>query len=227
MARFDFAAAAAPLLQHATAAKDMPMGQRAEAFAASLQRAHAYLESVRQSLPQGTVQFTLPGSEAPLTWTGWRVAEGQLTFTDTSKKPAKETVVAVSDFSLEQWESLLGKVAEPAEAQGGRATALAFAAVVSHQRASAAFLKNLRAADDQSGTGAAGYPLGVTAFDVLLGQLPADAPWAQGVRAEAQASRMLAAGLRALSERRNLAAANHVDRLLADHAHSFCVTGMP
>lgn len=226
MARMDFATAAAPLQQLAAEAAS-PMGQRAATLAASLQRAHAYLESVRQSLPQGTVQFTLPGSETALTWTGWRVAEGQLVFADTAKKPVKETVVAVADFSLEQWESLLGKAPEQSETRGGRATALAFASIVAHQRASAAFLRNLRATDDQSGTGASGYPLGVTAFDILLSQLPADAPWAQGVRDEAQASRMLAAGLRALSERRNLAAANHVDRLLAEHAHSFCVTGMP
>ncbi len=227
MARLDFASAAQSLLQLAASAKDSPMGVRAAGFAESLQRAAAYLDGLRQSLPQGSIQFALPGSETPLTWTGWRVAEGQLVFADTTKKPLKETVVALADVSLEQWEALLAKAPEPATAAGGRAATLAFAAILAHQRAASAFLRSLKSGDDQSGTGASGYALGVTVFDVLLGQLPADAPWAQGVRDEALASRMLAAGLRALSERRNLAAANHVDRLLAEHAHSFCVTGMP
>jgi hypothetical protein len=37
----------------------------------------------------------------------------------------------------------------------------------------------------------------------------------------------LAAGLRALSERRNVAAAGHLDKLLAEHPHSLVVAVLP
>jgi hypothetical protein len=54
-----------------------------------------------------------------------------------------------------------------------------------------------------------------------------DAPWVQELRRELQAGQRLAAGLRALSERRNVAAAGHLDKLLVEHPHSFVVAVLP
>ena len=47
------------------------------------------------------------------------------------------------------------------------------------------------------------------------------------MRAEIEAGRRLAGALRALSERRNLAAANHVEKLLGEHRHSYLVMVLP
>jgi hypothetical protein len=226
LARVDFAAAKKAMESHAQQAKGLPMGDRAEQLAQSLDRAAKFYDAIQLAIPNGQTHLQLPGSEAPLTWTAWRMAEGQLAFADPAKKPVKETVIAAQDVTIEQWETLLAQVPEASEIAGSRSCALAFLAVAIHQRATRSYLAGVKSADDASGTGATGYPLGVTAFDVLLQQLPVDAPWAHGIRAEVAASRMLAAGMRALSERRNLAAANHIDRLLLDHPHSICVTGM-
>ena len=49
----------------------------------------------------------------------------------------------------------------------------------------------------------------------------------QAMRTELQAGQRLAAGMRAMSERRNLAAAAHLDKLLAEHPHSFVVVTLP
>jgi len=226
LARVDFAAAKKAMESHAQEAKGLPMGDRAEQLAQSLDRTAKFYEVIQQTIPTGQAHLQLPGADTPLTWTAWRMAEGQLVFADPTKKPVKETVIAAQDVTIEQWETLLAQIPEATDLTGSRSCALAFLAVAIHQRATRSYLQGVKTADDASGTGATGYPLGVTAFDVLLQQLPVDAPWAQGIRAEVAASRMLAAGMRALSERRNLAAANHIDRLLLDHPHSICVTGM-
>jgi hypothetical protein len=226
LARVDFAAAKKAMESHALQAKGLPMGDRAEQLTQSLDRAAKFYDAIQQTIPTGQAHLQLSATDAPLTWTAWRMAEGQLVFADPAKKPVKETVIAAQDVTIEQWETLLAQIPEANGLAGGRSCALAFLAVAIHQRAARGYLAGVKSADDASGTGTAGYPLGVTAFDVLLQQLPIDAAWAQGIRAEVAASRMLAAGMRALSERRNLAAANHIDRLLLDYPHSICVTAM-
>jgi hypothetical protein len=47
------------------------------------------------------------------------------------------------------------------------------------------------------------------------------------LRDELLAGMRLASGLRALSERRNLAAAGHIEQLLANHPHSFVAALLP
>ena len=51
--------------------------------------------------------------------------------------------------------------------------------------------------------------------------------WAKGLRTELQASQRLAAGMRAFSERRNLAAASHLEKLLLEHPHSCVIALLP
>ncbi|MEQ1632980.1 MAG: FHA domain-containing serine/threonine-protein kinase [Planctomycetota bacterium] len=227
VARGNFTEAAAAIEAHAVMCKDLPMGQRSQRLQSSLVHAAAFAGAIDRALPQGEVQLHLDGQETNLVVTAWHRGEGQIVLSDTSKKPPKETVLPTKDLSLELWESLCLQVDEPADKAGSRACMLAWIAIERHQHAAKTYLQNVKLQQDDSGTGADGYPLGVTAFDVLLQQLPDGAAWAAGVREEVIASRALAAGLRALSERRNLAAANYLDRLLADHPHSVCVTGMP
>ncbi len=66
-------------------------------------------------------------------------------------------------------------------------------------------------------------------FETLLRALPEQdtAPWSRGLRNELQAGQRLAAGLRAFAEKRNLAAAGHLDKLLAEYAHAFVVAVLP
>ena len=47
------------------------------------------------------------------------------------------------------------------------------------------------------------------------------------MRSELQAGQRLAAGLRALSEQRNLAAAAYIEKLLNDHPYSYLVAVLP
>ncbi len=226
LAHGDCAGAAATLEAHAEACKDLPMGQHSQRLRASLLHAAAFAEAVAQALPAGEIQLPVPGNETNLSVSTWRQKAGQLVVTDPTKKPPKETVLPTKELSIEQWESLAAQAEEPTDKAGSRACFLALLAMQRHHDAAKSYLQTLKNVDDESGTGAQGYPLGVTAFDVLLQQLPDGTPWAAGVREELLASRLLAAGLRALSERRNLAAATYLDRLLAEHPHSVCVTGM-
>jgi hypothetical protein len=87
----------------------------------------------------------------------------------------------------------------------------------------------LRSDDDLTGTGAKRFGVRSVLFEVLLRRLPEndDQPWAKALRFELQAGQRLAAGLVALSERRNQAAAGHFDRLLTDHARSYAVLMLP
>ncbi len=161
------------------------------------------------------------------TVTRWEPAAGTLAFTDPAKKPAREQSLPFAALSLDQLEALAAQVQETDADRGGRACFLAFVALPRHVAAARQYLQGLSAQDDDSGTGAGGYPLSAAAFEALVERLPADAEWARGARSEAQACRLLAAGLRALSDRRNRAAANYLDRALGEHSHSFCVTGLP
>lgn len=226
IARCDFAAAEAALAELASGSADQPVVQRAQHLRASLQNAAAFATALKERLPSGELHLQL-GTEPEQVVTGWRADSAQFVLTDASKKPAKETLVAYAELPLEALERLAIQVQEPSGTGGSRACFLAFAALDHHLRAARAYLGSVSAKDDATGTGAQGYPLGLTTLDVLLTQLPAEVPACLGARAEVQAARSLAAGLRALSERRNLAAASHLERLLQEHARSLCATGLP
>jgi hypothetical protein len=145
---------------------------------------------------------------------------------DASKKPAKEQSQSVAKLTLEQWSGLVAQVQGAPE--GSRECFLAFVAIRAHTQRAGAYLATLQKDRDDSGTGAAGYPLSTALFDQVLRTLPAgDAPWNVGIRAEVAAGRLLVAGLRAVSERRNLAAAVQLERLLGEHPHSLAIALVP
>jgi hypothetical protein len=61
-------------------------------------------------------------------------------------------------------------------------------------------------------------------FETLLSELPRiEAAWSSVLGDELQAGKRLASGLRALSEKRNTAAAGHIEKLITDHPHSLVV----
>ncbi|MGB3967758.1 MAG: hypothetical protein WBO45_13585, partial [Planctomycetota bacterium] len=202
-----------------------PAAARAADFAAAASHGALFVDALERTIAAGQLQVAING--ATLQAMRWDRAAGQLFVADPTKKPLKETPVPTAAFSPEQWQTLAEQVGG-AEA-GSRECFLGFQALTAHGSAARAFLGRLRGDDDGSGTGQGGYPLTAGGFETLLRRLPEQdvAPWARGMRAELQAGQRLAAGLRALSERRNLAAAGHLEKLLADHPHAFVVAVLP
>jgi hypothetical protein len=221
----DFAGAAAVAQQFASGDNGSPAAVRATELAAALQIAGAFADAFDKALAAG--QVTIAHAGTSLQATRLDRSTGQLFATDPVKKPPKEQAISLATVSLEQWQQMVDQVAQPTP--GARECFVGCLALVTHGQAARAFLGRLQAGDDDSGTGAAAYPLGSGTFESLLRRLPEkdNAAWSRALRLELQAGHRLAAGLRALSEKRNLAAAGHLDKLLADHPHAFVVAILP
>jgi tRNA A-37 threonylcarbamoyl transferase component Bud32 len=223
--RFDHAGASAAATQFATTAAGSPAAARAADLAAAIAHAGLFATALERAIAAGTA--TLATNSGALQLTRWDRDGQTFLAVDAAKKPPKEQTIALANVTLEQWAALADQVsgAEP----GSRECFLGLLALTTHTNAARAFLAKVKSDDDLSGTGAAGYPLNAGVFETLLRRLPEQdvAPWTKGMRAELQAGQRLAAGLRALSERRNLAAAGHLEKLLADHPHSLVVAALP
>jgi serine/threonine-protein kinase len=224
--RHDYTAAGQLADQFAATAKDSAAAQNAAGLAAAARHAMAFATALDQAIAAGAVQVPAANG-APLQVLRWDRAAGQCIAGDPAKKPLKEQSLPTIGWSLEQWSALADQVggAPP----GSRECFLGLVALRTHAQAAQAFLARVRAEDDASGTGADGYPLTSAPLDTLARRLPESdqEPWAKAMRRELQAALRLAAGLRALSERRNLAAASHLDKLLADYPHSVVVHLLP
>jgi len=221
----DYAAAATAMTTFATTAGDTPASATARGFGAALEHAGRFAEALDRAIAAGSV--TVPGNNLTLQVARWDRAAMQVFAFDPAKKPPKETAVSLQSWPLEQWTALAEQVgaAEP----GSRECFLGFVALGAHAEAARAFLGKLNRNDDASGTGASGYALSAGMFETLMRRLPEqdETPWVKCMRGELQAGQRLAAGLRAFSERRNLAAAGHLEKLLAEHAHAFAVAALP
>ncbi len=229
LGRRDFAAAAKVAQDFVAAAADSPAAQRAAGLADALARADAYAQALDKAIAGGSVLLPAPGpaNGAPtaLLATRWDRTGNQMFAVDPARRSGKEQAIALT--TPEAWFAVSEQVAG-ADASA-RDCCLGFVLLSLHADAAQAFLGRLQGNDDASGTGGNGYPLPSGAFDVLLRRVPEtqDAPWVQELRRELQAGQRLAAGLRALSERRNVAAAGHLDKLLVEHPHSFVVAVLP
>lgn len=226
LTQFDYAAAAAAADTFAKARPGTDTAARATSLAAAAAKAEAFVGALTRAAAAGQVQVTAPGG-GPLQLVRWDRAAGQLIVLDASRRPPKEQPLATAGWSPELWQTIAEQV--PTAAPGERECFLGLVALVAHAEAASGFLGRLRADDDQSGTGEGAYPLGATLFETLLRRLPEGnaEPWLMALRDELQAGHRLAAGLRALSERRNLAAASYLDSLVNDHANSYLVAVLP
>ncbi len=220
----DYAAAAAAITQFATAAGATAAARMATDFAAAATHAGVFAAEFDRAMAAGAVQ--LPGITV-LQVVRWDRVSNQMAAFDPAKKPAKEQLIAVANVTLEQWSAMCDQVSSAPT--GARECFLGFVTLTIHSHAARGFLARLRASDDNSGAGAAAYPLNAATFETLQRRLPEQdtAAWSKGIRVELQAGQRLAAGLRALSERRNLAAAGHLEKLLAEHPHSLVVAVLP
>ena len=221
--RFDLASE--QVLAFADAAAAQQAADRARGLAKVLQQAEAFCQSVvgAAGASDGMLQVEI-GAQA-MHVLGWDRDQRQLTLRDPTKRGRKEIPHAVADLSLAQWQQLAKQVDAP---NGCRSCFLGMIALAQHADAATAFLAKLQLDDDTSGTGDGAYPQGGGDFDQLLSQLPdGEESWQNVIRDELQAGLRLAAGLRALSERRNLAAAGHLEKLLDEHPHSMLVCVLP
>lgn len=235
LVRGDFAAAAAAAQRFADGSPASPAADNARGLAIVLTAANAFADAFDKAIAAG--QVTLPAELLGAAGSGtagsgptlqrWDRAGGQFVWLDSSKKPPKEQTIAVAGFGLEPWLLLAEQVAPPSP--GARECFLAALALPRHLDAARDYLTRLRGNDDLSGTGAGRFGVRSVLFEVLLRRLPEtdEQPWAKALRFELQAGQRLAAGLLALSERRNQAAAGHFDRLLSEHARSYAVLLLP
>ena len=157
----------------------------------------------------------------------WDRATAELVVLDGNKRAPKEQRISTATLSPNTW-ALLGNHVT-GDAAGLRDCFLCFVLLSRHEGAARAYLTRIKPDDDASGTETQGYPLAADGFGHLARSLPAagDRPWVSIVRREIEAGQRLAAGLRALSERRNLAAAGHLQKLMAEHPHSYLVMTLP
>ncbi len=225
LAAYDFGRAANAVQGVAEKLGTAPAAVHGTKLAAALQHAGVFADALSTALGGG--KLTLAGlSDTPTAVVRWQRDANALVVLDASKKPAKEQSLPLSKLSLEQWNGLAAQVQGAPE--GSRECFLTFVAISTHAQRAGTFLGALQKDKDDSGTGAAGYPLSTALLDQVLRTLPAgDVPWNAGIRAELAAGRLLVAGLRAISERRNLAAAVQLERLLGEHPHSLAVALVP
>ncbi len=229
----DFDAAGAAFAPMAADEAGGGPARRAAALRAWLARAQQFVGTLEQRCAAGDLEVALPDDTAVVT--GWDRAKQQFTLKTTGRRP-KSVTVGYGSMLVDQWIELASQVQDaPA---GSRECFVALIALDAHARAAGAYLARLDKEQDDSGTGDDGYPFSATVFDRLVTDLPVDAgsgegdatgagAWAQLVRSELQAGKRLAAGLRALSERRNLAAAGHIEKLLSEHPNSIVAAQLP
>ena len=222
---FDFDGAAAIAEQFAAGAGAEEAGTRAAGIALVARAAGLFAVALTTEFGKGDLTFE-SGDGLVLGIRAWDRNSGQLTVFDTSKRSPRDQQVSHDALSADDWARLSRSVG--GTDRGERECFLAFVLLSRHAAAARAYLGAFDPANDASGI-EQGYPLASDWFDLLARHLPDDPtrPWIAVVRAEIEAGRRLAGALRALSERRNLAAANHLEKLLGEHRHSYLVMVLP
>jgi hypothetical protein len=223
-ARQDFGTAAAALLATSKEFTGTPAGVRAAQLAAALQLAEQFAAALDATADKGALQLPVEGGNQLVA--RWQREQGQLIVVDASKKPSKEVSLRQTDVGPEQWLALAAQVPTPPD--GSRESYTALLLLAADLERARSYLRSLDKKGDDSGTGPQSFPHGPHSFELLLARLPGKdpPPWCAFVREEAAAGALLTAGLRALSERRNLAAASYLERVLNEYPHSLAVAAL-
>ncbi|MCC6672792.1 MAG: protein kinase [Planctomycetes bacterium] len=224
----DLAGAAARAEALAQSVQGKGPAQKAAALAGSTAAAARAWQRYQAAIGKGEVVAPTGEGDATGTVTAFVLAGPQAGVTlQTGPKNRPKTITLpltqVTDLRLA---ALLPPLqADPAPNE--RAALLGLLSLAAHLRGAHEWLAAVRGDDEVSGTGAQAYPLP----GLLLGELErslrdATEPWAEGLRAELAACERLVTALRAFSDRRNVSAAAHLDRLLKDHARALVVLGL-
>lgn len=231
--RCDFAAAAQSVAAFANAASTNEAAARAKALGEWANKANTFASAFEQACAKETLQMAT--SDGPQTVVNWDREKNEFTLRNTSRG-RKDTEVAGKSLSVEQWLELANQVESSSlegstagsSTEGARECFVGLLAINQHCTAATKYLGQLSKADDATGIGEQGYPFAADVFEHLLSNLPKDATsWSAVLSDELQAGKRLAAGLRALSEKRNTAAAGHIEKLFSEHPHSFVVAVLP
>ncbi len=198
---------------------DRAAGRAVGALVPAFAAAQRYLDGYLAALEKQAIEIVLPSGERArvLSMTIEGNAAGvRVQVLDGGEERAIPLAAVRSDASR-FFPALDGLPAEHAAFVG----ALSWA---EHLVAAKSYLACLRADDDATGTGEHGYPVVTVALDDAIAQLQAaPADWTEAFTEELAATRLLARGLRALSDRRNVTASKLIERLLRDHPDALIV----
>jgi hypothetical protein len=221
LSKQDFLAASASLTSFATRTEANAASARAKGLAQCAEHASEFAAALSQSIDKGDLRLTIDKTEHKVN--KWDREAQRLTVRASRRK---EQALDCREMSIDQWISLANQV--EGASQLNRNCFLSMVTIDTHCRAAKAYLSQLNRASDDTGTGEQAYPYAAVTFERLLNKLPrTEDAWATVLGDELQAGKRLASGLRALSEKRNTAAAGHIEKLLADHPHSLVVAILP
>lgn len=187
--------------------------ERADTFATALEEA---CNSGELTVPVGTDQLRVLSWDRDTNQIKVRLAG----------RVRKEETVDCQSLLVEQWLKLADQVEDAPE--GSRECFVGLLAINKHCRAATTYLSKISKTSDETGVGDKRYPFAADVFEHLLARLPTvQESWSKVLTDELLAGKRLAAGLRALSEKRNTAAAGHIEKLFSEHPHSFVVAVLP
>ena len=206
----------------ATVPKEPP-GLHAAGISTAVRRAGNFQKRLATAAAGGQLELTI--GDDTLTSKSWDPATGTFAFADPKNRSTRQREITNASLTLNDWFALAFQIDG---IDYDRGCFLTFLLLQRHATAAARYLGTLQTTNDDSGTADDGYALSPDRFELLRRNLEdVDQGWAAALRAELLAGQQLAAGLRALSERRNTAAAGYLDKLLGDHAHSYVVMVLP
>ncbi|MEC7582927.1 MAG: protein kinase [Planctomycetota bacterium] len=226
----DLLAAAETLKKFAADHPESPAATRCSQIRMALQRGAEFADALAKAAETGEFDLAIDEAE-PRQVRRWDRAQNQIVLAASRSRGAQDIVIETATLSPDSWlafSNLVPQAGEAGPGSGSRESFLAFVTIQAHLDTATSYLQQLSSASDESGTGETGYPLSPDVLETLLRRLPADPTgWQAELSEELQAARLLTAGLRALSERRNLAAAAHLDRLLGTYPNSIAVAELP
>ncbi|MFK7739627.1 MAG: protein kinase [Planctomycetota bacterium] len=200
--------------------------ERAANLATLTEHAEQFAKALQRTCSEGSLETRV--DDVQMKVRGWDRSKREFAVDRSDRRRSKADTLAAEKLTLEHWFALTQGVPSDAAPPGARESFLALLALRTHAAAAQIYLGKLEAGNDDSGVGEAGYPYSAVMFDRLQASAAGkEQPWSVVLDDEIAAGQRLAAGLRALTERRNLAAAGHIDRLLADHPHSLVVALLP
>ncbi|MEM7203971.1 MAG: hypothetical protein AAF628_27165, partial [Planctomycetota bacterium] len=203
-------------------------GRRAAELAASLEAAASFLQRFRDAADgeQLTYEFEQSGDPSPVL--GF-ATNGDTPGLSVKVGPALRPRVEVVPLEQLRGPRLTSVFALPGEAADApdRAAFLAWLTIADHLRSARRYVAEVRADQPASGLDEQAYQQNPDALVFLDDALQsANAPWSATLQREVRATTLLVTALRAFSTRRNLSAANLLERLLAERPHAMVVRAL-
>ena len=195
----------------------------AEHLAVAAREADGFLQVFTKASADGTLSYKPPGSDSALPIISFTTSGDQagLTVKDGPRIRPKPRLIPLTELLAENPATVFTLPDAPDTL--GRAAFLGLLSLDTTLQNAHAYIAAIDSGDDTSGIGEQSYLSGNSALPFATTILEGRGPsWADALHREMLASQILAQALRAMSERRNIAAATHLERLLAEYPRS-CV----